>query len=1125
MISDDTQSRPTDGTRTADPDATAGPVGPTAALPAGDWLEIGRGAMGVVYRATQPGLNRAVAVKMLLGEEAPRQAQRFLAEAEAVAAVEHPHVVKVFEFGRRDGRPFLAMEYLPGGTLADRLTGPPLPPADAAALVRKIALGVGAAHAAGVIHRDLKPANVLFDAAGEPKVTDFGLAKRGGGAELTHTQAVMGTPAYMSPEQAKGETKFVGPPADVWALGVILYEALTGQRPFAAADTWGLLQAVQTTDAPDVRAVRRDIPRDLAVITAKSLRKDPAERYPTANELAADLGRFLAGESILARPPGSVERALKWAARKPAVAAGWALGVVAAVSLAVTAFALKLKADADAARQQAELSAGEAKQARDAEQTARGQVERAREQLARTEYARTVNLAHREYQRNDLKRANEYLDLCRPDLRGWEWHHLHRLCHPEWEVIPEPLAGDQPFSADGLTFLTLKDGKVNVRRVGGEVVRVLQADPHTDWAAISPDASAVATVDGDTCKLWDVASGKTVRTLSHAQSIRSVAFSADGKQLFALLYPPPERPLTDAELAALSRPGTPPSDPKPNKRPEPTHAVVAAWSLDPFRPTPAVEWRKDPNVKIDPPKGVPGVGSTNLTLTGSVISLVSRLVLLPDGRLVVGASWSNAELWSADGRTAATRSSLGELFAPSPIRGCLINLDKGLLSVVDLATDKPVTSFSVGAEKATALDAHPDGDRVCVGRDDGRVEAWSMRDSKRLAEYRGFSRGHHITACRLSRDGRWLVAGSDDAVRVWRTDHPAQEEEVAVAVAAKRMSVRVRTAAADPRTLMAFDHLALREVLEGSLFGPSPEWADLHRRTDGLAALRERTSSRRYGSNAVFNRDRTTLGYLGLFWPAEGARRDGYQELEPFFETVNHDGEDLFAVWDALRGREITVRTADAAVPIRTIDAGERVDAAAFARTGHVLFVSTTDGRVTAWDTDGGRRLWTTSLGEDNRALCADASPDGKRVAVGGPDDTLLLLDAASGAVTTTLRGHTRRPFAVRFSPDGRRLVSSALHEMTVWDPETGQDLLTLDSDNCDCLDFSADGSRVLACGIRGYHSLGFGADLDLKSVGVTVAGVRLSTDLLFTVHLSYRSYGNSLTERVFDARPVRAGR
>jgi hypothetical protein len=398
-----------------------------------------------------------------------------------------------------------------------------------------------------------------------------------------------------------------------------------------------------------------------------------------------------------------------------------------------------------------------------------------------------------------------------------------------------------------------------------------------------------------------------------------------------------------------------------------------------------------------------------------------------------------------------------------------------------------------------------------------------MRDSKRLAEYRGVSRGRHVTACRLSRDGRWLVAGSYDAVRVWRTDHPAQEEEVSVAVAAKRMSVRVRTATADPRTLIAFDHLALREVPEGSLFSPSPEWADLHRRTDGLTALRERTSSRRYGLNAVFNRDRTTLGYLGLFWQADGARPAGSQEFEPFFETVNHDGEDLFAVWDALRGREISVRTADAAGPTRTIDVGERVDAAAFARTGHVLFVTTTDGRVSAWDTDGGRRLWTTSLGEDNRALCVDASPDGKRVAVGGPDDTLLLLDAATGAVTATLRGHRRLPLAVRFSPDGKRLVSSALHELTVWDPESGQDLLTLDGENCDCLDFSADGSRVLACDTRGYHSLGFGADLDLTSVGVTVAGVRLSTDLLFTVHLSYRSSGNRLTERAFDSRPVRA--
>ena len=188
--------------------------------------ELGRGGVGVVFKARQLSLNRIVALKELLGTADERATIRFLAEAEAVAAVKHPNVVEVYEFGDTGGRQYLALEFLPGGTLEDRIGGPDkkkLPPIEAAALVEKVARGVAAAHEQDIVHRDLKPSNVLFDPAGEPKVTDFGLAKRTTGVELTRTQAVMGTPAYMAPEQARRETKFVGPPCDVYALGVVLY--------------------------------------------------------------------------------------------------------------------------------------------------------------------------------------------------------------------------------------------------------------------------------------------------------------------------------------------------------------------------------------------------------------------------------------------------------------------------------------------------------------------------------------------------------------------------------------------------------------------------------------------------------------------------------------------------------------------------------------------------------------------------------------------------------------------------------------------------------------------------------------------------------------------------------------
>jgi hypothetical protein len=268
--------------------------------------ELGRGGMGVVYRARQKSLNRVVALKMLPGvTDSETALVRFLAEAEVVAAVRHPHVVQVYEFGRCGARPYFAMEYLGGGSLVDliRKSGR-LAPTLAATLVEKIARGVQSAHDLGIVHRDIKPQNVLLDEAGEPKVADFGLAKRGGRTDLTRTGAVMGTPHYMAPEQAAGRTKFVGPAADIYALGAILYECLTGRPPFSAEDTVQLLIKVVEEEPVPVRRCVPGVPRDLDAICLKCLRKEPGARYTSAEELAEDLARFLNGEPVTARGTG-----------------------------------------------------------------------------------------------------------------------------------------------------------------------------------------------------------------------------------------------------------------------------------------------------------------------------------------------------------------------------------------------------------------------------------------------------------------------------------------------------------------------------------------------------------------------------------------------------------------------------------------------------------------------------------------------------------------------------------------------------------------------------------------------------------------------------------------------------
>lgn len=311
---------------------------------------LGRGGMGVVYKARHEKLNRIVALKMIRADEQaePREVIRFLAEAEAIAAVRHPNVVQVFDYGECAGRPFMTLEFCSGGSLHQRLRQHgPMTPTAAAELVGKIASGVAAAHDRGIVHRDLKPANVLLDDTGEPKVTDFGLAKRAVGAELTQTGVILGTPHYMAPEQAGGRTKFVGPQADVWSLGVILYESLTGQRPFDSGSVNGILLRVLLDEPTPLRKLVPGLPRDLELICGKCLAKNPADRYPTAHELAADLSAFLGGRPITARPVPWWERTWKWAKRNKVVAGSLAATVLALVggtAFSVT-FAMKEAAE------------------------------------------------------------------------------------------------------------------------------------------------------------------------------------------------------------------------------------------------------------------------------------------------------------------------------------------------------------------------------------------------------------------------------------------------------------------------------------------------------------------------------------------------------------------------------------------------------------------------------------------------------------------------------------------------------------------------------------------------------------------------------------------------------------
>ncbi len=364
-------------------------------LPGYEVIEvIGRGGMGVVYKARQIGLDRLVALKMVLtgAHASPEQLARFSVESQAVAQLQHPGIVQIHEVGEHEGLPYFSLEFVAGGSLAKKLGGKPQPPREAASMVRDLAIAMREAHRHNIIHRDLKPSNVLLTADGRPKITDFGLAKRlDSDSRQTQSGAIMGTPSYMAPEQAWGHTRQIGPLSDLYALGAILYEMLVGRPPFHGASALETLELARTQEPVPPTRLQPKIAVDLETVCLKCLQKDPAKRYRDAGALAEDLQRFLDGRPVQARPVGVPERLARWCRRNPRIAA--LMATVAALLVTVTAVssyaAVSLKRlngqleeanqAESAARDEAQTNEREAIKARDLEAEALKKESEARE--------------------------------------------------------------------------------------------------------------------------------------------------------------------------------------------------------------------------------------------------------------------------------------------------------------------------------------------------------------------------------------------------------------------------------------------------------------------------------------------------------------------------------------------------------------------------------------------------------------------------------------------------------------------------------------------------------------------------------------------------------------------------
>jgi eukaryotic-like serine/threonine-protein kinase len=467
--------------------------------------EIGRGGMGVVFKARHVRLGRVVALKMILGGALarPDDLHRFENEAAAAAQLQHPNIVALYEVGAYENQPYFSMEYISGTSLGERAAHGPLPSRRAAVYLEATARAVHYAHSRGIIHRDLKPGNVLLDAQDQPKVTDFGLAKLiTTDSGQTRTGAVLGTPSYMSPEQAAGR-KDLGPAADIYSLGAILYELITGRPPFAGATPLATINLVAEQEPLSPRLLNPAVDLDLETICLKCLEKDPRRRYGSAGALADDLKRYLDGEPIAARRLGPVGRLIKWVRRKPAWATVLAL-IFAALAIFV-AFAVWTASEERDLREKAEA----------AQHTALVREAAMRHLL----YEAQVRRAQRSLEQADLLRAMKLLERWLPragqdDLRDWEWYFLK-----EW-ADTRVAFGEHPGRARAVAFHPTgrqlasaggdagRPSDIKVRAVGsGGLIGTLKGHTNLVTAlAYHPTRNVLASAGYDnTIRLWDVA--------------------------------------------------------------------------------------------------------------------------------------------------------------------------------------------------------------------------------------------------------------------------------------------------------------------------------------------------------------------------------------------------------------------------------------------------------------------------------------------------------------------------------------------------------------------------------------------------------------------------------------------
>jgi WD40 repeat protein len=1021
--------------------------------------ELGRGGMGVVYQARHLALGRTVALKMILaGRHAGSDdLVRFRTEAQAIARLQHPNIVAVYEVGEHDGKPFLSLEFCPGGSLERKLAGSPLPPSEAAKLTLTLARAMHAAHQARVIHRDLKPGNVLLAADGTPKITDFGLAKKLDDQGQTQTGAVMGTPSYMAPEQAAG-SKDLGPAVDVYALGAVLYELLTGRPPFKAATLLETLGQVVNEDPVPPRQLNATVPADLETVCLKCLRKEPRVRYPTAGALAEDLHRWQAGEPVVARPAGLGERLVKWSRRRPTLAALVAVSVAALLTLVGGGLVFSLSLAAQARRaERAEKQATD--RARDAERE-QGRAERML-------YAGQIASAQREWELGNLNIAWDHLQRCQADLRGWEHGHLRGLFQRNQRTLLGHTAGVTAvaWSPDGGQVLS-DDGKTlkvwDVAK-GRAVFSVAGQEGRIARVAWTPGGPRVLSSDGKTLKIWDVVKGRAVFSVAetpdglgsdvppatrwspdgrrlltgsnsgtvlkvwdvekgqevvsfkgHAAPVLSVAWSPDGKHILSGDVDNTLK-LWDAEKGRESL-----------RLQEHKGGIQyrLAWSPDGKRFLSACAVGRDP-VKVWDAK----LGREVRSL-GKHTAQVDTLGWSPDSRrILTGDSSSQAvQVWDAESGQEVL-SLKGEAGGMSRFGGAWSPDSKRLLTpsgyctikVWDAESGREVRSLKGHKHPVLSVAWSPDGTRIASGSMDSTVKLWDPEKGQEP-----LALNTHAASVAWGPGSKLIASGNwDNTVKVWDArkgkellslkGHTGAVWTVAFSPGGKRI-----VSGSDDRTLKVWDAEKGREVL--SLTGHTGPVRGLAWSPDGkriVSGSDDRTLKvwDAEKGRELFSLKGHTDAVRSVAWSRDGKR----------LASGGRDG--TLKVWDAVAGQELLSFRCHTWVP----------SGVAWSPDSTRVLTESNRNWLKVWDAANGQELLSLEGGPGG-VSCVAWSPDGKRILCGSRANTLRLWDARSGQEVCTLKGHTGAVTCVAWGPDGKRIVSGSNDRtLKVWDAEEGK--------------------------------------------------------------------------------------